>query len=163
MAHHSRRTVPLQQLQFSTEYVDVPNHTDDALCVDDQYYDDTPFQIAEQPPQVRTDGDGRAEGSTGYFDVGPAANLVPDDGSSQSGDAVRQSDAPGSASEFLQDPSPGRARWVEQIAEKGADSLMAAAPICEGDESVRRVSGCLQPQPSADQRCTTQRFGSKDK
>jgi hypothetical protein len=160
---HSRRTVPLEQLQFSTEYVDVPHHTDDALCVDGQYYDDTPFQIAEQPLQVRADGYGLAEGSTGFCDVGPAATLVPDDGSSQSRDAVSQSNAPGSASNALQDPSPCRARWVEQIAEKGADSFMAAAPICEGDESVRRVSGCLQPQPSADQRCTTQSFGSKHK
>jgi hypothetical protein len=147
--------VPLQQLQFATEYVDVPNHKDDALCIDGQYYDDTPFQIAERPPQVITDGDGLAEGGTGYFGVGPASKPNPDDGRSQPEDAVSQLNPPGSASDALQDHSPSKARWKEQIAERGADSFMAGAPVGEGDESAPRVSGYLQPKPGVKQRCAT--------
>jgi hypothetical protein len=139
--------VPVQQLPFATEFAGVPNQANDALCVDNQYYDSTPFQGAQQPTNVRKHGDGLTEGDAGRVSIGPAADPSADDGRSQTGDAVAPADTmrhlnpPGPAFDALQDRPPSSAHWDEHIAEKGADSSAqtAAAPVGEGNESVGRI------------------------
>jgi hypothetical protein len=130
----------LPQLPFATQFAHVPNPAYDALCVDGQYYDNTPFQMARNPTYVTKHSDGLTEADAGHLSSGPSANPGPDDGRVQAGDA-------------LQDRPPSRAHRDEQSARKGADSSTqrAGAPLGEGDESVGRISEHLQPEAGVQQ------------
>jgi hypothetical protein len=134
--------MPLPQLPFATQFAHAPSYANGALCLDDQYYGNTPFQMAQNPTYVTTNGDGLTAADAGHLSSRPSAHQGPDDGRVQAGDA-------------LQDRPPSRAHRDEQTPRKGADTStqQAGAPIGEGDESVGRISENLQFDAGVQQLC----------